>query len=124
MNGHTPGPWLVQNSKDVFSRLGTDSGDGTICDDNDGWYIADVMSYGACVNGEQTELGYDIVKANARLIASAPKLLKALAQIKHSIQQARIAGNDWKRELVLIENTTDAAIAEATGEKSCSLPAR
>lgn len=42
----------------------------------------------------------------------------ALLQIRHSIQQARKPGNDWRRELKLIENITDAAIDSAIkGEK-------
>ena len=37
----------------------------------------------------------------------------AFAAIKHSIQQARIPGNDWRRELALIENTVDEALEAA-----------
>lgn len=36
-----------------------------------------------------------------------------LEQLKHSVKQARIFGNDWRRELGLIENTVDAALANA-----------
>ena len=34
----------------------------------------------------------------------AQVLRTALKQIKHSVSQAKIPGNDWKRELKLIEN--------------------
>lgn len=43
--------------------------------------------------------------------ADSGRVTEALRQIQHSIQQARIPGNDWRRELALIENTVDAAIA-------------
>lgn len=47
--------------------------------------------------------------------AAVAQLIAGYDQIKHSIQQARIPGNDWRRELVLIENTADAAIARVKG---------
>ena len=47
---------------------------------------------------------------NTRANADA-RLVEALREIKHSIGQARILGNDWKRELALIENLTDAALS-------------
>lgn len=48
--------------------------------------------------------------------AAVAELIAGYEQIKHSIQQARIPGNDWRRELVLIENTADAALARVKGE--------
>ncbi|BEV02219.1 hypothetical protein [Novosphingobium olei] len=42
--------------------------------------------------------------------------VEALRLIEHSIKQARIIGNDWRRELALIENTVSAALA-AMGER-------
>jgi len=48
--------------------------------------------------------------------AASPTLLEALEQIQHSIKQAMIPGNDWRRELQLIANTADAAITLATGK--------
>ncbi|MFK4871648.1 hypothetical protein [Novosphingobium sp. ZW T3_23] len=42
----------------------------------------------------------------------AARLAKALGEIRHSITQARIPGNDWRRELVLIENIVQAALPE------------
>ena len=50
---------------------------------------------------------YGGTEANAYLIAAAPDAVKMAREIKHSITQARISGNDWKRELSLIENTVD-----------------
>lgn len=37
--------------------------------------------------------------------ANIPHLVDALEQIQHSIKQAQIVGNDWRRELALIDNT-------------------
>ena len=45
-----------------------------------------------------------------------------LEQLKHSVKQARIFGNDWRRELGLIENTVDAALANAEQQVPQWLP--
>lgn len=71
----TPGPWSVINTADVFSALGAPSGDGVNADANDGWLIADCSNGFANVDGMHTELGFDVQKANAQLIAAAPDLL-------------------------------------------------
>lgn len=56
-------------------------------------------------------------EANARLIVHAVNshhdLIEALRAIKHSIGQARKPGNDWRRELALIENLADAILTKA-----------
>jgi hypothetical protein len=57
-------------------------------------------------------------QAGASLTAAqnaGPVMLKALRMISYSIKQANIPGNDWKRELRLIENLALAAIAQAQG---------
>ncbi|WP_088158778.1 hypothetical protein [Achromobacter xylosoxidans] len=47
---------------------------------------------------------------------AAPQASEAvLHTILHSVRQARIAGNDWRRELALIENTVDAALSAQPG---------
>lgn len=71
---HTPHPWYVVNQVHIFTGLGADSGDGCNASPNDGWLIADCS--GALTNTEigQVELGLDVVRANARLIAAAPEL--------------------------------------------------
>jgi hypothetical protein len=78
MSGHTPGPWAVINSTGVFSALGSDSGDGTQADSNDGWNICDCSVGVTAVDGEYVELGFGVQKANARLISMSPQLLLAL----------------------------------------------
>ena len=78
MSKHTPGPWEVLNETEVFTGLGADSGDGVKSLPSDGWMIADC---GDCVTFTEigpAELGRDLRKANARLIAAAPDLLQAL----------------------------------------------
>lgn len=78
MSKHTPGPWEVINSTGVFSALGADSGDGTFADSTDGWNICDCSVGATAVDGEYVELGFDVQKANARLISMSPQLLLAL----------------------------------------------
>jgi hypothetical protein len=48
---------------------------------------------------------------------SFPELVAALEAIKHSIGQARIPGNDWKRELALIENLALSALEVGGGNR-------
>lgn len=43
------------------------------------------------------------------------ELVEALGTINHSVKQAQISGNDWRRELKLCENITDQALAKARG---------
>ena len=45
------------------------------------------------------------------------ELLEALNRIQHSVKQAQISGNDWRRELVLIQNITRSTIAKAAGDE-------
>lgn len=78
MSKHTPGPWEVTNDINVFSALGADSGDGHKAHSTDGWQVADCSEGLTFVDGGMVELGYDVKKANARLIAAAPDLLEAL----------------------------------------------
>jgi|GEM_PF-6336964 len=93
---HSPGPWSFQNhgSQILDARSGSSQ-----------TLVAKVE-----VNTYRDEGRY-----NALLISAAPELLAGYEAIKNSIQQARVHGNDWRRELALIENTVDAAIAKATG---------
>lgn len=77
---HTPGPWEVLNETEVFTGLGADSGDGVKALPSDGWMIADC---GDCVTFTEigpAELGRDLRRANAKLIAAAPMLLADLSE--------------------------------------------
>jgi len=42
------------------------------------------------------------------------ELLDVLSSIQYSVNSARVVGNDWRRELSLIENLVDMAITKAT----------
>ena len=56
----------------------------------------------------------DIASWNAHIAAlpmSMFGVMKIITQIQHSVEQARIPGNDWRRELDLIENLTFEALA-------------
>jgi hypothetical protein len=101
---------MVQNATDVFTGLGAPSGDGVTADSNDGWYIADVQMSGACVEGVQTQLCYDVAKANARLIAAAPCLLaacrRAVLALAFAAETAPAMWDDYK--------AVSDAIAKAT----------
>ncbi len=73
------------------------------------------------VSGE-TEICYtvglsdeDEDQANADLFKSAPILYKALQQIAYSMAQARVLGNDTRREILLTEDTAIAALAKVDG---------
>jgi len=40
-------------------------------------------------------------------------LVEALEVIRHGAKQARISGNDWRRELILCENIADQTLEKA-----------
>lgn len=50
-------------------------------------------------------------------IEAYAELVAAQKTIKQSIAKARVYGNDWRRELALIENTVDAALAVVKGDE-------
>lgn len=75
---HTPGPWEVLNQTEVFTALGADSGDGVKALTSDGWMVADCGDSLTFSEAGFVELGLDVRKANAKLIAAAPDLLEAL----------------------------------------------
>jgi len=109
----TPGPWEVKNDITVFSALGADSGDGINAHSTDGWQIADCSEGFTFVDGGGVELGYDIKRANAKLISAAPDLLEALTGMMQVY-----GGVKWDTISVEIElqDLARAAIAKARGE--------
>lgn len=106
MNSHTPGPWRVSNLSTVVSENGAESGDGCNADIYDCWVIAECGVGMTLVDGQMTSLGFDLVKANATLIAAAPDLLAALENIENDAGQ--VPDHAWK--------IIKAAIAKAKGE--------
>lgn len=109
MSKHTPGPWEIMNGGDIFSSIGSDSGDGVKADSNDGWQIAEVGYYSAFVDGMLVDLGEDVRQANARLIAAAPDLLDALKDA-----ESELACHPRINSYVI--DKVRAAIAKATGD--------
>ena len=110
---HTPGPWLVVNTTDVFTGLGASTRDGVHADANDGWRIADCDVAVAFVDGVEIEMGYAEKKANARLIAASPDLLDALPLLLLEVDESAIAGAKDYGWPVAVQKSR-AAIAKAT----------
>ena len=115
-----PGPWEIVNGGDIFGPLGGDSGDGAVCDERDGWQVAEVGRYSSFVDGELVEQGADVRKANLALLLAAKELLEALriardyvaADLEHRKQAFAGYPQKWEteeRDLAAI----DAAIAKA-----------
>jgi hypothetical protein len=70
---HTPGPWYSKDGDITAYKPSLIEGRG-----NRIVRIADYRSYEAL---QSKEVGYDEIKANARLIAAAPELLDALENV-------------------------------------------
>lgn len=99
---HTPGPWALTNSREVFSKA---SGD-PIC----------VVSWGF------TPLDRQVAKADARLIAAAPDMLEALNAAYDfimreyaSAEAGALEGDPLSKEARAIRDTIVSAIAKAEG---------
>lgn len=78
----TPGPWEIVNGGDIFGPLGGDSGDGAVCDERDGWQVAEVGRYSSFVDGQLVEQGAGVRKANLALLLAAKELLEALIMVR------------------------------------------
>ena len=71
MSNHTPAPWEIKNSTDVFTELGAKSAQGIRAAHNDGWHIArfDTGRTTTCINvlygNEEKELSVAEKTANA-----------------------------------------------------------
>ncbi len=117
MSKHTPGPWTVHNRTDVFGPHGGDSGDGAKADDNDGWQVADCAVGLTAYAGEYVELGSEVRRANARLIASAPDLLEALKQIAHRTGATSLPESVALETMRGLWYTATAAIKKAEGSE-------
>lgn len=123
----TPGPWAFMNGCDIFSQLGSDSGDGCKAAHNDGWHVATVPDTPTSVDGcGYVQLGWDVRKANALLIAAAPDSFDANVQMVAALNVAFHIEPGWDDDRIYDELPTSgvasayfaarAAIRKATGE--------
>lgn len=111
MSKHTPGPWKLQNEtiyaldeNGVVNRFSVSVQEG---------YVRSSRNYMHNVRTPKAEL-----QANARLIAAAPDMLKALVGLSGILATAEsnASGNpEWEYVSARI-NAARAAIAAATGE--------
>ena len=103
MSRHTPGPWREASWKAdrIIEALADPENSATyyapICELEDGW---------------SEEIG----DANARLIAAAPELLKALKLLAHDVDGYGLAHPEGGRFECEHLDLALAAIAKATGE--------
>lgn len=96
MSAHTPGPWVVTSGYNGRTTVAmVRSPDRTVCVE-------------AATDAQPP--GFDATDANARLIAAAPELLKAL---KEAVAVARVARDRHGRSLWV--PAAEAAIAKAEG---------
>ena len=91
---HTPGPWTVEPSRNKHFRYAV-----TFEDDDRATYIAGVGN-----------------KANARLIAVAPNLLKALEDIATVLSAPYTQADADPGPYIDLVGRANAAIAKAKGE--------
>ncbi|MCP4645789.1 MAG: hypothetical protein GY851_35415 [bacterium] len=112
---HTPGPYEVKNLTDVFGPLGGDSGDGMAADPNDGWLVADCSAGVTFAGNMETELGFDVQKANARLLATAPDMLAMLEDVACRIIESENWWMDCPDRGGFDLDAIQALIAKATG---------
>lgn len=96
---HTPGPWQVSGGRSRIDAYGHTVGP-------DGFGIACVFY------SDQTTAEHIASLADARLIAAAPDLLKALNALERQVLQNNIRGDEWMDEALEL---TRAAIAKAEG---------
>jgi len=109
---HTPGPWEIEPYKDWDKEI-------TVSANGDGWH-----RLGCMVDCDDCDT--ETAKANARLIAAAPKLLEALKAIVengtvHELEDGEYAGlcvfSGNRVEFLKGLKEGQAAIAEAEGRQ-------
>lgn len=114
---HTPGPWYATNVEDTQDRNGTLSYANTHPEDNRG--LRDGNCWTVSLDPEQagwaTDMGhsdYGLNEANARLMAAAPDLLKALKMILAPATQRwrALPADSYEKTAIHI---AEAAIAKA-----------
>lgn len=98
MSKHTPGPWNIGTKNGA--RVWSENGETLIAD-------ADASE----------SLRKEIKKANARLIAAAPELLKALTKLLDMHERCDAGFAPHVELRFAIRDMARAAIAKATGEQ-------
>lgn len=101
---HTPGPWSFAPQTEKGSTLAPDIFPFQI--ETEDWVLAEIY-------GDVTALQGAVAQANARLIAAAPDLLKALIWAEAAI--APFSKDPQEKSGILMVR---AAIAKATGQQS------
>jgi len=103
---HTPGPWRVHDKHQKFNPLilaGPDEAAKSIL-------LAEVRN-------NDSRLGKDEARSNARLIAAAPALLKALRAMTDAYAKAmKDAGVTHYPEALAVVRQAREVIAQATGQ--------
>lgn len=114
---HTPGPWKYVIEEPYAPRLL----------DANGIKVPGITLWQDDALSPDDQEYNSICESNGKFIANAPltasklekaealnaELVNALKQINHSMKQARIYGNDYRRELELSENISSAALAHS-----------
>lgn len=103
---YTPGPWVVGASDFLEQWVCIDAPNGDPDLDYKSWEGL-AMAYGC---EESPSKGLEKAKANAQLIAAAPELLEALAEVVNAAD-----GEGWS-QLDPSLSKARAAIAKAKGE--------
>ena len=90
MSEHTPGPWKVYNSTDVFQRdPGQMNAEGIEAAPNDGWHIANCAVGWQEIDGEQVYLSLREQEANAAHI------VKCVNSHERLVEAAKAAVDAW-----------------------------
>jgi hypothetical protein len=114
----TPGPWTLETvpingGRGCCHKIGPFPSLG-VYDETHACVYADGIRIGIEDRGGVSKVG-DELAANARLIAAAPELCKALEAAVHALRSYQF-GNASTELAELVANTCDAALAKARGE--------
>lgn len=111
----TPGPWIVSMTP---TRVGTPDGEISISWRSNVDESVELRAETACrVIAEAGTVLHETGLTPRQLAEQRAELLEGFRQVAFSIEQARKPGNDWKRELELIQNIAETAIANAPTQR-------
>lgn len=87
----TPGPWMLQNEADVFTKLGAANRKGLFADTNDAWLIADcnMEHLTDLYNEGSVLLSTNEIRSNAHLIVAAPDMYNLLKELAEDLDNKR-----------------------------------